>query len=95
VANTIREMAIEHGELDLFRPNENEDDYDNRNVVSRAIVKQMQDHASRSTNRELKVLLPDGLAIHHAGMVRSDRSVVERMFKEGLWRLSEFFFSEG
>ena len=67
--NTIREMAIEHGELDLFRPNENEDDYENKNLVSRAIVKQLQDHAAKTTNRELRMLLPDGIAIHHAGKV--------------------------
>lgn len=83
VANTIRDMAVENGELDLFRPNENEDDYNNRNLVHSVVVKKMQDAAQRTTNRELKVLLPDGIGIHHAGMIRPDRGVVERLFKEG------------
>lgn len=83
VANTIREMAIEHGDLDFFRPNENEEDYNNKNAVNSIIVKRMQDFAQKTMNRELKVLLPDGLGIHHAGMVRTDRNIVERMFKEG------------
>lgn len=33
---------------------------------------------------ELRRLLPAGFAVHHAGMVRSDRTMVENMFKEGL-----------
>ena len=83
VANTIREKAIEHGELDLFRPNPDEDDYENRNVVSRTVVKQLTNLAAKTSNRELKVLLPDGLGVHHAGMIRTDRNIVERMFKDG------------
>ena len=34
--------------------------------------------------RELAELAVDGVGIHHAGMLRSDRNLVERLFREGL-----------
>ncbi len=34
-------------------------------------------------NRELALLAPSGLAFHHAGMLRSDRSLVEVLFTRG------------
>ena len=34
--------------------------------------------------RELAELVGDGIGIHHAGMLRSDRNLVERLFREGL-----------
>ena len=34
-------------------------------------------------NAELKELLPYGFAIHHAGMNRADRTVVEELFADG------------
>ncbi|KAJ3359519.1 hypothetical protein HDU91_004907, partial [Kappamyces sp. JEL0680] len=38
----------------------------------------------KSRNKELKELFASGLGIHHAGMLRSDRSMTERMFEKGL-----------
>ncbi|KAI0175928.1 Sec63-domain-containing protein [Hypoxylon sp. FL1284] len=37
-----------------------------------------------SKARELRDLLPKGLGIHHAGMARSDRNLIERLFAEGV-----------
>eukprot|EP01125_Pyxidicula_operculata_P022548 TRINITY_DN928_c0_g1_i3.p1 TRINITY_DN928_c0_g1~~TRINITY_DN928_c0_g1_i3.p1 ORF type:complete len:2094 (-),score=618.62 TRINITY_DN928_c0_g1_i3:183-5534(-) len=37
----------------------------------------------KSRNRELKEIFPEGFGIHHAGMLRQDRSLVERLFMEG------------
>ncbi|KIJ70214.1 hypothetical protein HYDPIDRAFT_172092 [Hydnomerulius pinastri MD-312] len=34
-----------------------------------------------SRNREMKQLFDDGFGIHHAGMLRSDRNMMERMFQ--------------
>jgi antiviral helicase SLH1 len=34
-----------------------------------------------SRNREMKQLFDDGFGIHHAGMLRSDRNMIERMFE--------------
>lgn len=39
---------------------------------------------NRSKGRELRDLFPKGFGTHHAGMVRSDRNLVERLFGEGL-----------
>ncbi|KAG8713056.1 hypothetical protein FRC09_019141, partial [Ceratobasidium sp. 395] len=36
---------------------------------------------SASRNREMKQLFDDGFGIHHAGMLRSDRNMMERMFE--------------
>lgn len=41
----------------------------------------------RSHNRQLQDLFPRGLAIHHAGMRRSDRNLVEEMFSAGVVRV--------
>lgn len=37
----------------------------------------------KSRNKELRELFPCGFAIHHAGMLRSDRNMVEKYFEEG------------
>lgn len=37
--------------------------------------------------RELRELLPKGIGTHHAGMPRSDRNMVERLFSEGLLKM--------
>ena len=42
---------------------------------------------SRSRNKQLRELFPDGFAIHNAGMLRSDRNLVERYFAEGIVRV--------
>ncbi|KAG0745424.1 hypothetical protein G6F62_005146 [Rhizopus arrhizus] len=39
---------------------------------------------TRSRNKEMKELFQYGFGIHHAGMLRSDRSLTERMFAEGV-----------
>ncbi|KAI9006624.1 Sec63 Brl domain-containing protein [Phycomyces nitens] len=38
---------------------------------------------AKSRNKEMKELFPYGFGIHHAGMLRSDRSLTERMFADG------------
>jgi replicative superfamily II helicase len=38
----------------------------------------------KSRNKELKELFGKGFGIHHAGMVRSDRLLIEKMFAKGL-----------
>ena len=34
-------------------------------------------------DKELKQLMPYGVGFHHAGMLRADRNLVERLFFEG------------
>ena len=38
---------------------------------------------ARLVDSELNKLLPQALGFHHAGMLRADRNVVERLFLEG------------
>ena len=38
----------------------------------------------KSRNKQLRDLFMDGFSIHHAGMLRQDRNLVERLFSEGL-----------
>ena len=40
-----------------------------------------------SRNKELKELFESGFGIHHAGMLRSDRNISERMFEAGVTRV--------
>ncbi|TYZ66740.1 hypothetical protein PybrP1_004598 [[Pythium] brassicae (nom. inval.)] len=47
----------------------------------------LADRVQRSRNRELKELLPLGLGIHHAGMLRSDRNLSEELFERGFVRV--------
>ena len=42
---------------------------------------------SRSKASEVKMLFEKGFGIHHAGMLRSDRHLTERLFSEGLIRV--------
>ncbi|NXH27549.1 ASCC3 protein, partial [Myiagra hebetior] len=37
----------------------------------------------KSRNKQLRELFPDGFSIHHAGMLRQDRSLVENLFSNG------------
>ena len=37
----------------------------------------------KSRNKQLREMFPDGFGIHHAGMLRQDRSLVESLFGEG------------
>ena len=37
----------------------------------------------RSRNKEMREMFPSGFGIHHAGMLRTDRSLMESMFSRG------------
>lgn len=72
-ATILREMAQQRQQLALFAPNESGQQF---GVAQRAI--------SKSRNKQLNELFQHGLAMHHAGMLRSDRNMVEKYFAEGL-----------
>ncbi len=36
-----------------------------------------------SRNKAIRDLFGDGFSVHHAGMLRQDRTLVERLFSEG------------
>ena len=43
----------------------------------------LQTEAESCKNADLRDLLPFGFAIHHAGMARADRTLVEDLFADG------------
>ena len=43
---------------------------------------------SKSKNKEMKLLFDHGFGIHHAGMLRSDRNLMERLFEEKVIKVS-------
>lgn len=71
-ARRLYEMAQDDQCWDLFDPQ-----YHPRYATA---VQEM----GRSKARELRDLFPKGFGAHHAGMLRSDRNLIERLFGEGL-----------
>ncbi|TMS11145.1 Activating signal cointegrator 1 complex subunit 3, partial [Larimichthys crocea] len=65
------EMAKNHGEICFFQPDQGPD------------YGQCEKQIQRSRNKQMKEMFPEGFGIHHAGMLRSDRSLMESMFSKG------------
>lgn len=71
-ARIMRDLAQEGNTLPLF-----ETAHQHPQHISAA------KEVGKSRNIELKELFASGLGVHHAGMMRSDRSLTERLFKDG------------
>lgn len=69
-AQKLREMAMEEDEIDAFDTHDHQ-----RFQLHRRDI-------STSRNKEMKELFDYGFGIHHAGMLRSDRNMMERMFED-------------
>lgn len=69
------EMAKNHGEICFFQPDQGSD------------YGQCEKQIQRSRNKQMKEMFPEGFGIHHAGMLRSDRSMMESMFSKGLLKV--------
>jgi len=67
----LREMAKCNGDIEHFLPEQSKEYGDAQ--------KQMQ----RSKNKQLREIFDDGFSVHHAGMLRSDRNLVEKCFISG------------
>lgn len=65
-ACTLSELAKNHGQSEVFTP-------ESSGKYGEALK-----HMSKSRNKQLRELFPEGFAIHHAGMLRQDRNLVER-----------------
>ncbi|CAK7269185.1 Putative steryl acetyl hydrolase mug81 [Sporothrix epigloea] len=74
-AKMLHEKATDEMCLDLFDPSSHP-----RYEAAVASIK-------TSKAREIRDLLPKGLGIHHAGMARSDRNLMERLFGEGVLKI--------
>ncbi|KAI5866624.1 Sec63-domain-containing protein [Durotheca rogersii] len=71
-AKTLYQKATEHTVTDLFDP------------IGHPYYDQALRDMNSSKARELRDLVPKGLGIHHAGLARSDRNLMERLFAEGV-----------
>ncbi|KAM9852705.1 activating signal cointegrator 1 complex subunit 3 [Aulostomus maculatus] len=65
------EMAKNQGETCFFQPDQGPD------------YGQCEKQIQRSRNKQMKEMFPEGFGIHHAGMLRSDRNLMENMFSRG------------
>jgi len=74
-AKTLMEMAQQEGTISAFEPKENPK------------YSQWEKQVIKSRNREVKELFSAGFGVHHAGILRSDRTMVEKLFGEGLLRV--------
>lgn len=74
-ALTLREMAANQGDSALFRAPQGPE------------YGQAEKQVMKSRNKQLRELFPDGFSIHHAGMLRQDRTMVEQLFARGLIRV--------
>ncbi len=68
-ALALKEAALAEGSLDEFSCEE----HPSFSLFRRDI--------GQSRNKEMKQLFDNGFGIHHAGMLRSDRNMMERMFE--------------
>jgi activating signal cointegrator complex subunit 3 len=67
----LRDQAKNEGDIAAFLPETSKDLGDARRQMD------------RSKNKQLKEIFDDGFAVHHAGMLRSDRNLVEKFFLAG------------
>jgi antiviral helicase SLH1 len=74
-AKMLLEMAADEGLSDLFDPSHHEG------------YSQACKDVKQSKGREIRELVVKGFGIHHAGMPRSDRNMVERLFGEGVLKV--------
>jgi antiviral helicase SLH1 len=74
-AKMLYEKAIDQVCVDLFDPS--------GHPQYEAALKEMKS----SRGRELRELLPKGIGIHHAGMARSDRNLMEKLFGNGVLKV--------
>lgn len=68
-ATYLKDEAVKSGILNLFSTPV--DIYQKKMIES-------------ARNKQLSNLIFDGFAVHHAGLLRHDRNLVEKMFKEGI-----------
>ena len=70
-ARKLRELATQEGVMDIFDCSLEEG------------WEQSRVDVARSKNKEIREFFDFGISLHHAGMLRSDRNLAERLFAEG------------
>ena len=74
-AEAMRELAAKYATSNLF---------ENVNHPSYSLWKRQVD---KSRSQEVQQLFYNGMGIHHAGMLRQDRTLTEQLFECGLLKL--------
>ncbi|KAI8908470.1 Sec63 Brl domain-containing protein, partial [Gorgonomyces haynaldii] len=74
-AQSLLEEAQKNDELGIFNTQED------------PLYSQYVNQVQKSRNKELKELFVNGMGIHHAGMLRQDRTLTEQLFEKGLLRV--------
>ncbi|XP_076136691.1 activating signal cointegrator 1 complex subunit 3 [Alosa pseudoharengus] len=70
-AMSLIEMAKNRGDVSFFQVDHGPD------------YGQCEKQVQRSRNKQLREMFPEGFGIHHAGMLRPDRTLMENMFSRG------------
>ncbi|KAG8095958.1 hypothetical protein GUJ93_ZPchr0013g36564 [Zizania palustris] len=74
-ARTLIDLAANAGQLELFS---------NASHPQYSLIKK---DVSKAKSREVAEFFESGFGIHNAGMIRSDRSLMERLFADGLLKV--------
>ncbi|ODM91249.1 Activating signal cointegrator 1 complex subunit 3 [Orchesella cincta] len=78
-AEVLIEQAIKSGQIEVFKVKSGDESYSEYGKALKSLEK--------SRNKKLAELFSNGFCIHHAGMLRSDRNIVEKLFSDGLVRV--------
>jgi replicative superfamily II helicase len=73
------ELAEQNDASEKFQPSEEQQ----QSMKYQQLMKEVD----KSRNREMKELIKHGIGVHNAGMLRADRTLVERMFEAGYLRV--------
>lgn len=79
----LREKAMAENELEWFDASEN------------PRLEFFKREIAMSRNREMKELVDAGIGIHHAGMLRSDRNISERLFEQNVTKVGRSLATRG
>ena len=71
----LKEMAQNRGDTMVFESE------------SSAELGTAKGSVAKSRNKQLKELFEGGIGFHHAGMLRSDRNLVEKLFSQGFLKV--------
>ncbi|XP_062168571.1 DExH-box ATP-dependent RNA helicase DExH14 [Alnus glutinosa] len=74
-AQKLVEIGRKYDDLELFK----NDTHPQFSLIKREVVK--------SRNKDLVELFEYGIGVHHAGMLRTDRGLTERLFSDGLLKV--------
>ncbi|CDP17715.1 unnamed protein product [Coffea canephora] len=85
-AEKLVELARKYEDLELFR-NYSHPQFELKKARKKKYFANSAGLYIESRNKEVVDLFENGIGIHHAGMLRADRGLTERLFSEGLLKV--------